>query len=93
MNRCKDCNYFKPKQHPQGGEEDFQTHDLKDFGGCSNPIFYHLQHDSFDKKKAVERRVKGRLFLYQDSENFRNSAYFHVHEYFGCIGFEERKLK
>jgi len=90
MMKCKDCKWFKPKQHPKGGEWDFKDYDLEDFGGCSNPIFYHLRHNAFDKRRAVEKRVKGKLFLYQDLENFKNSAYFHVHGDFGCIGFKNK---
>ena len=89
MNHCKDCKWFREKPPVFNSWSIDGEVVIEDFGECKNRIFYYIGNTIWDTKARLKKKVKDKLFLYEDAEKCR--AYFYVHKNFGCIGFEEKE--
>lgn len=79
MNTCKTCKNFTPLKKVISDVK--LTNDTPGFGRCDSSLF--ADRDDYWYEKGNFKDAK---FLYFDNEGY--SAYFYVHEDFGCVGWQ-----
>ena len=83
MNTCEACKWFDPTENPEYYLDD-GTYVIREFGVCSNPIYFYDAGGNSKSWEEVKKEKKDKRFLYCDSDGYK--AYFYVHMQFGCIG-------
>ena len=81
MKSCKTCKNFTPLKNIMGDEMS-KGYECEGFGHCDSSLYADRDDYWYDNENYKDAK-----FLYFDNEGY--SAYFYVHEDFGCVGWKE----